>query len=272
MKSIKKISLVALLVSVGLAFTAFMNVKLSKKTNETNKGFAVIELFTSEGCSSCPPADELVAKIEKESKDKPVYVLAFHVDYWDRYGWKDAFSNAEFTARQGEYVTLMHLQSPYTPQIVVNGRKEFVGSEEGTLRSAIHEGLQQTPAVQITLNLNSIVKNKANIKYTIEGQESNNALLVAVVQKWAQIKVKSGENGGHTLSHIQIVRKLQKVNAEKGGGIVNIQLPEDFDSQKYEMIGFLQNKSRGTIISAARATFLTGANTPEPSTVKGSVK
>src|SRR5580693_8460725 len=113
------------------------------------KGFAVVELFTSEGCSSCPPADQLVARIQQEEKDLPVYILAFHVDYWDRLGWKDAFSDARYTQRQNHYASWLNLQSVYTPQIIVNGRKEFVGSQENILRSAIQSGLDQSPAAQL---------------------------------------------------------------------------------------------------------------------------
>src|ERR1700755_2161390 len=100
-------------------------------------GVAVGELFTSEGCSSCPPADALVAAVQKEEKDQPVYILAFHVDYWDRLGWKDAFSSADYTARQKQYAQWLKLPQYYTPQAVINGTTECVGSEEANLRNAI---------------------------------------------------------------------------------------------------------------------------------------
>ena len=80
----------------------------------------VVELFTSEGCSSCPPADKLVATLVERDKKEAVYILSYHVDYWDRLGWKDRFSDAAFTARQQHYAELLHLSSVYTPQIVVN--------------------------------------------------------------------------------------------------------------------------------------------------------
>ncbi|MES2112408.1 MAG: DUF1223 domain-containing protein [Bacteroidota bacterium] len=122
-------------------FTSVKSKKLTK-TGTPGKGFAVIELFTSEGCSSCPSADALVARVEKEATDKPVYILAYHVDYWNRLGWKDAFTSPEYSARQSQYADWLNLSSVYTPQIVVNGRKEFVGSEEGTLRNAIKSDLE----------------------------------------------------------------------------------------------------------------------------------
>src|ERR1700753_3929037 len=99
MKSLKKFSLIALFAIGVLGSTAFINVKLLNKVNAEDKGFAVVELFTSEGCSSCPPADQLVAKIQKEVKDRPVYILAYHVDYWNQSGWKDGFSNADYSKR-----------------------------------------------------------------------------------------------------------------------------------------------------------------------------
>ncbi len=131
--------IILLVVVTGFTAAAFTPIK----PTAVNKGFAVVELFTSEGCSSCPPADELVARIQKEYKDQPVYILAFHVDYWNRLGWRDVFSNAGYSARQSEYAKYLNLPQVYTPQIVVNGKKEFVGSEEGTLRDAIKNSLQK---------------------------------------------------------------------------------------------------------------------------------
>ncbi|MDF2431558.1 MAG: hypothetical protein JWP44_1189, partial [Mucilaginibacter sp.] len=169
MRPIKIFTLVAFLAVAALGSTAFINARFLNKVNADKKGFAVIELFTSEGCSSCPPADELVAKIEKESKDKPVYILAYHVDYWNRLGWRDVFSSANFSKRQHEYADYLHLQSVYTPQIVVNGKSEFVGSEESTLRKAITASLQKAPAAQLTLTVSNTDNNReANVKYNTE--------------------------------------------------------------------------------------------------------
>jgi hypothetical protein len=245
--------LALLLTIAALGATAFINARLLKKVNSDNKGFAVIELFTSEGCSSCPPADELVAKIQKESKDKPVYILVFHVDYWNRLGWKDAFSSADYSKRQGDYASYLHLQSVYTPQIVVNGKTEFVGSEEGTLRNAIKNSLQKLSPSQLSLNISTVERGQASIKYTTEGADKNTVLQIAVLQKNAQTKVERGENAGHTLSHVQIVRKLQRVVLNGNTGSVNVSLPQGFDTQGWEVIGFLQNTSTGAVTAGARA-------------------
>src|SRR5436305_619554 len=105
MKPIKIFALTASFALAVIALASFINHKdkialKKEKTNTDGKGFAVVELFTSEGCSSCPPADELVARIQKENRDKQVYILAFHVDYWNRLGWKDVFSSADYSKRQ----------------------------------------------------------------------------------------------------------------------------------------------------------------------------
>lgn len=255
MKPVKILSIAAFFAIAAFASTAFINSRVPAKVKTDNKGFAVVELFTSEGCSSCPPADELVARIEKESVNKPVYILAFHVDYWNRLGWKDVFSDAAYSKRQQDYAGYLHLQSVYTPQIVVNGKTEFVGSEESTLRNAIRNSLQKAPASRLLLNVSKETAGQASLSYSTEGADKNSVLLIALVQKEAQTKVERGENGGRTLSHVQIVRKLQQVPLSANSGQTNVVLPAGFDQQNWEIIGFLQNTSNGAVTGAAKAIF-----------------
>lgn len=258
MRSIKIFIVIACFAVAGVLTTAFINIKHIKtfKTDNTGKGFAVIELFTSEGCSSCPPADALVARVQKESSDKPVYILAFHVDYWNRLGWKDVFSSAEYSERQKQYAHLLNLSSVYTPQIVVNGHTEFVGSEEGNLRNAIRTYLQKPAKAEITLSDVKINCDKTSLQYHAEGATNNTSLLIALVEKTATSKVKRGENGGRTLSHVQIVRQLQSVSLKNSSsGTENIVLPHGFNPQNFEVIGFIQDTSNGEIIGATKAAF-----------------
>ena len=264
MKSIKIFALAAGFITAIMVLAAFIipksKVPGKSKIIADGKGFAVVELFTSEGCSSCPPADELVARIQKEDKDKPVYILAFHVDYWNRLGWKDVFSSADYSKRQNEYASWLNLQSVYTPQIVVNGKKEFVGSEEGTLRNAITAGLRTNPAATLTLNTQK-GQDHITVQYRVNGAEKNTGLLLALVQKAAQTKVQRGENGGRTLSHVQIVRKMQSLSLSAGGnGSTNIAFPEGTNTQDWEVIGLVQNKTNGEILAAAKANLTTTAN------------
>ena len=237
--------------------TNYKNIaQINKDRAITNgKGFAVVELFTSEGCSSCPPADELVARVQKENKDKQVYILAFHVDYWNRLGWKDVFSSADYSKRQNEYANWLNLRSVYTPQIIVNGKKEFVGSEEGTLRNAITAGLRLSPSAALKLDALTD-KDQASIQYQANGAGKNTSLVLALVQKRAQTEVKRGENGGRTLSHVQIVRSVKNLPLMVNGtGKTTITLPAGFNAQGWEVIGFVQNNSTGEILAASKCDF-----------------
>jgi len=226
--------------------------KRSISSINDNPGFAVLELFTSEGCSSCPPADELVARIQKEAGDKPVYVLAYHVDYWNRLGWKDAFSQPEFSKRQYQYHRLFSSQV-YTPQLIINGNSEFVGSDEKVISDAVKQNLNGTPSD--SLNIKAQQQNgRLKLDYEIKGKASGNQLVVAIVQKHATSKVNAGENEGRILSHVQIVRSLQTFDLKSGqSGTQNIQLPADFNSTEWEVIGLIQNSDTGVISAAARA-------------------
>ena len=264
MRSFRIFITLACLGLAAIVTQAFIVLKSANitKTETAGKGFAVIELFTSEGCSSCPPADALVARIQKESGDKPVYILAFHVDYWNRLGWKDAFSNSEYSARQNQYARWLKLSSVYTPQVVVNGHTEFVGSEEGALRNAIKTSLEKPNKPDLTLSIVKIENDKANVKYDTKSVAVNDALLIALIEKNAITKVQRGENGGRTLSHVQIVSQFKSVPLKGGNtGSENIALPHGFDPQKYELIGFVQNTANGEISAATKTEFSPSANT-----------
>jgi hypothetical protein len=257
MKNILKVAvLVGGFIIAFLAARAFLHSAPSSVLSLTGpaKGFAVVELFTSEGCSSCPPADQLVARIQQEEKDQPVYILAFHVDYWDRLGWKDAFSDARYTERQNRYASWLNLQSVYTPQIVVNGRKEFVGSQENTLRNAIHSGLEQVPAAQLTLSDIRLDQGKVHWHYDVKNAAANSSLIVALVQRSAATDVKAGENSGRTLSHVQIVRNFSSIEVGTGaGGTGTLQLPQGLAAGDEELIAFVQHDDNGLIVAAASA-------------------
>src|SRR5581483_3443011 len=149
-----------------------------------------------------------VAKVQKESAGKPIYILAYHVDYWNRLGWKDPFSDAAYSARQNQYARWLKSSEIYTPQAIVNGFKEFVGSEESKLRNTIKTNLQKPAGAEIALSDVKVAGNKASVQYSVKGPSINSALLVALIEKNATTKVERGENGGRTLAHVQIVRKL----------------------------------------------------------------
>lgn len=260
MKSIKAFAVTICLVSMVALLSAFSNChpkqeakNLSLKGNE--KGFAVVELFTSEGCSSCPPADALVARIQKENPDKKIYILAYHVDYWDRQGWKDVYSDADYSKRQSRYANWLNLQSVYTPQIVMNGKTEFVGSDQGSLLRSISASLQETPNKTLTIKT-TVANGQVNVDYQTNEAVKKSELVIALVQKSGQTKVRAGENSGRTLTHVQIVRKLIIESLRTDSGKLSFAVPEDYKTNEWELIGFVQNNADGSILSAAKSELL----------------
>tara|TARA_R110000868_G_scaffold822_1_gene6094 strand:- start:19270 stop:20034 length:765 start_codon:yes stop_codon:yes gene_type:complete len=228
----------------------------NNSAKKATKGFALLELYTSEGCSSCPPADELMGKLQNEYKENKVYILAYHVDYWDRQGWKDVFSNADYTKRQYEYAKYLGKEPIYTPQLIVNGKADYIGSEEAMVRNAIKGTLAKPKIVDLFLEAN-LVDNKLNVSYGVNKDSKNNRLVLAIVQKSAKSNVKRGENANRILSHFQIVRHLESV-ALSGNleGITSISLLKGFNTKEYEVIGFVQDVNSGVILAAERATII----------------
>ena len=251
MKALTIYCLLALVLLTGAAY----NFKLP---TEGDQGFAVIELFTSEGCSSCPPADALAAKIARETLSRPVYILSFHVDYWNRLGWKDTYSKSEYSARQKRYSGWMHLSGAYTPQMVVNGKTEMVGSNEKALRRAITASLTNVPTVNLTVKEASVSQNKLQLQYQIANPGKNAAINIAFIQNKAQTQVKGGENSGKMLPHINIVRELKTIPLNGHNlGTATIPLPVEFDMKDGKVIAFIQNTNTGEVL-AAREVMLSG--------------
>jgi hypothetical protein len=218
--------------------------KNSASTN-MSKGFAVVELFTSEGCSSCPPADNSVAKLLKEHNDD-VYVLSYHVDYWDNLGWKDVFSSAAYTQVQRDYAKKFKLSSVYTPQIVVNGTEQFVGSDENKLWAAVDRNLQQSSITKLDIDAKAM-SNGVMVNYSTDAV--NGKLKVALVQLSAEDKIQRGENSGATLHHVNIVRDLQTVPASSNGKIM-LNIPARLDVKDCRVIAFTQSDNGGKITAA----------------------
>ncbi|OMQ10317.1 thioredoxin family protein [[Flexibacter] sp. ATCC 35103] len=229
--------------------------KIKVETSNTN-GFAVVELFTSEGCSSCPPADELIAKLQNETTDQNVYFLAYHVDYWDRLGWKDQFSSNQFTVRQQQYQNWLNLYVMYTPQFIINGTTEFAGYYETALSKKITDALSIRTNSNLELTAKSDDTDSINIHFKTNEIQKNTNLFIAVVQKEAISKVARGENKGNTLHHVQIVRQLKSFAVKEKDGNIAIEKPVNFNTKDWELIGFLQNTSTGKISTTAKVPLM----------------
>lgn len=245
------VPLAALLALIASAFTcADSSTKKIVTNNSTNNGFAVIELFTSEGCSSCPPADDAVAKVLKEYNNN-VYVLGYHVDYWDNLGWKDAFSSTAYTQRQKNYAKEFNLSSIYTPQIVVNGEEQFVGSDDAQLHNTINKDLKENASENLSVRANA--KDNNTIDVSFKANASRNNLNVALIQSIASTNVQRGENSGATLHHVNIVRSLQTISLKNNAGNISFNLPAGLSAKDCAVIAFIQNPKNMKIIAAAKA-------------------
>lgn len=216
---------------------------------QQDSGFALIELFTSQGCSSCPPADKLLGALAM-ANDVQVLPLAFHVDYWNRLGWKDPFSDARYSQRQREYAGVFNLDGVYTPQAVVNGKRQMVGSDAGLLAAAIAAAKATVPTVSIHMVALQQQAGKIDIQYTMDGDYSGAKLQAALVQKQVETHIKAGENNGLSLMNYHIVRDIHTVPATAKGK-VQLQIPATNATGVFSVVLFVQ-QSDGRIIGVAQ--------------------
>jgi hypothetical protein len=222
-----------------------------------------VELFTSEGCSSCPPADALLGKLDREQPVDAANIIVFeeHVDYWEGQGWHDRFSSAQFTDRQTNYQQRLKFSDPYTPQMVVDGSSQFLGSDSPKALNAIAEAAG-IPKISLTLAPPVIDGRRVtcSIMAASSGPLPKGDLYAAVVQATASTEVKGGENGGRHLNHVGVVRSLRRVGKvqDLGSAAVkfNLEAPADLPAREMRVVVFAQAPGQGPIQGAA---FVNGA-------------
>jgi hypothetical protein len=244
----------------------FLIVSLSA-VGQTGSGQAktpvLVELFTSEGCSSCPPADALLMKLEQEQPvaGAEIIVLGEHVDYWDRLGWRDRFSSHLNTERQNGYGRRFHLESVYTPQMVVDGQEEFVGNDAGHAQRAI---VQAGQTAKIGLRLSDVVVEPKRVSGVVAvalgtaglagSTMPKGDLYAALVDPVAVTNVRSGENGGRQLKHVGVVRSLERIGSlqDLGSGAVKFSLvvPGEAVAEKERVVVFAQRAGQGAVLGA----------------------
>jgi len=178
----------------------------------------LVELFTSEGCSDCPPADELLGQMDARQfvPGAEAIVLSEHVTYWDRQGWRDPFSLEEMTERQQSYEYRFNLQDSYTPQAVVDGSAQMVGNNAPAVERAVAEAATRPKA---DLQIEDARWENGAAVFSVKGATDAKARLVAVLAEDAtHSEVKSGENAGRTLHHVAVVRVMKELGAENADG------------------------------------------------------
>jgi len=232
--------------------------------SQTADRVAVVELFTSQGCSSCPPADRLLSKLAHDSKYQgKVIPLSFHVDYWNYIGWTDPFSAARWSDRQKAYAgRVFHSNRIYMPQVVVNGRSECVGNSEGEVLGLINDALAAEPAGRVSLALDpptpdGHLRVKVGAKLAKAVGSGDLDLWVAVYQSNLSTEVKAGENASRLLKNDRVVRRLEKAftlpataGSEKSGEVV-LGIDKRWKTDDLGVAAFLQDPATLAIVGAA---------------------
>ncbi len=219
----------------------------------------LVELFTSEGCSSCPAADTLLATLLREQPlpDVDIVPLSFHVDYWDHQGWKDPFSSKTFTVRQQAYSRNFGEDRVYTPQMVVDGLTEFTGSDERAARTALSAAASK-PHLPVKLDARAqgtSVRVSIDLPAAPADGESID-VIVALTEDHLTSIVKRGENGGRTLSHVGVVRSLQTMGAlDREAFVANGQLTLNraWNAANLHAVVWLQGQKTKRVYGAARS-------------------
>jgi hypothetical protein len=253
---------VALILSL-LASKA-LNSQETGKAPLQNPSPVVVELFTSEGCSSCPPADALLAKLSEQGAvgNAQVVALEEHVDYWDELGWKDPFSSHDWTVRQSAYGSVLGNGNPYTPQMVVDGSVEFSG---GRAQQALKSIAEAATRAKATVSLSQGISSKPGTesfsvqvgKFVSTAKGGAAEVWLAITEAGLHSSVTRGENAGHELRHAAIVRSMRKIGEAKPNPDISfarnatVPLRGEWKRENLKAVAFVQEKNSLRILGAA---------------------
>jgi hypothetical protein len=210
-------------------------------TGSTPNGVALVELFTSEGCSSCPPADSLLADLANTKGG--VYVLAFHVDYWNDLGWTDRFASPEYTDRQSAYARSFGGRGLYTPQMIVNGTEQFTGSDRARAEQSIARALSTPAPVSLSIGVRAIAPDTIAIDCSAPGAPGDSVVDIAIVEHSTSTDVRAGENAGRVLRHTNVVRTFVVAAIGKQTASVVVHIPPTLRREDGEVIAYVQRPS-----------------------------
>jgi hypothetical protein len=227
----------------------------------------LVELFTSEGCSSCPPADALLSRLGRTQpvQGADVILLEEHVDYWDRLGWKDPFSSEAATERQTEYGEAFGGNQVYTPQMVVDGRAQFVGNSEGDALRAIRAAIQSAkPAIQLSWGPGDVLAIKIEpIAQSGAQPDSQGDVYLAVAENRLHSDVKRGENAGRALEHDGVARQLMPLEKSKDfssgfSSTIALYPANRWNRANLRAVVFVQDRRNHRVLAAATIPFTAG--------------
>jgi hypothetical protein len=250
-KRMRSARVIATLIAATVAGVAAMTIHGAAPAARMGGKPVLVELFTSHGCSSCPPADELLSAMRKDPPLRGhVVFLAYHVDYWDQLGWRDPFSSKAWTQRQLDYVQAFHLESAYTPQAVVDGAEYMVGSDSHRLYGAITMESERKVETDVQVEVkNGVAEVRAN-------GGANAELQLAVYEDGISTKVTRGENAGRTLTNDAVVRQLTRVAALDGKPLarrIPLSLDPSWNRARLGVVAFVQEPKTRRVYAVASA-------------------
>ncbi|WP_298901657.1 thioredoxin family protein [uncultured Psychroserpens sp.] len=209
---------------------------------ETYPPVIVLELFTSQGCSSCPPADKLLTEVDTFDNENQIITLSYHVDYWNYIGWKDPFSKASFSDKQRQYSRKFNSSSIYTPQVVVNGKTHFVGSNTREMNAKLKSYAKISAENKIELSVVKRSGNSVSFNYNIAGAIKNKTMRIVLAIKERTTEIPRGENRNRTLKNSNIVVLDESLGLKKSNGSYSFSIPKIVNKEdKLKLIVMSQN-------------------------------
>jgi len=261
---LSKLSTVGTIVVVVSIGVATLRSQENPKPTASQTSPVVVELFTSEGCSSCPPADTFLAKLAEQGAAHNLQIVALeeHVDYWDDQGWRDPFSSHNWTTRQNDYAGVLGNKNPYTPQIVVDGSVECSG---GRQQLALQTIVQESAKPKAAVTLSQAPEGKPGTEsFSVQiGKLAPSAkggaaeVWLAITETGLHSSVTRGENAGHELSHAAVVRSMRKVGEAKPdrdvafSGEAAVSIGKEWKRENLKAVAFVQEKNSLRILGAA---------------------
>lgn len=246
----------------GVSRAAGANASAERRSPDQGSTPVLLELFTSEGCSSCPPADELLARLDKTQPVRGADIIALeeHVDYWDRLGWRDPFSSETATTRQTEYGEAFGGKEVYTPQMVVDGRTEFVGSsDDDALRAIRAASLTSKPAIHLSWQTGDLLA--IHVEPIANAEPRTDArLFLVIAENMLHSDVKRGENAGRGLEHNGVARQFLRLGkiapaSSEFSSTVTVHPDREWNRANLRAIVFAQDQRSRRILAAAAVPF-----------------
>jgi hypothetical protein len=216
----------------------------------------VVELFTSEGCSSCPPADAVLLQLSQQKPDDRAQLILMgeHVDYWNYIGWTDRFSSKQFSERQSEYAKASHAEV-YTPQMVIDGQEQFVGNDAAEVHSRIAAATKKPKPAQVSLAW----EGNGRLRVSVHSSQAVKAeVLLAITEDGLSTQVAKGENGGKTLHHAAVVRQLSQIGEVTNGTFektVDVARKGDWNAGEVKVAVLVQDAASKKILGAGIMSF-----------------